>query len=158
MGRRIVYEGRPGFRHELASALLALQHGQPDLVCFLIACHHGKVRVSLRALPAELAPKNAAGFDDPAIRHARGVWEGDAIPGVDLGDGLWIPATTLTLSCMDLGDDDVTGPSWLSRVLALRDDPELGLFRLAFLEGLVKCADERASRRAAGEEGAREHG
>ena len=61
-----------------------------------------------------------------------------------------MPPTKLTLSYMVLGDDAATGPSWLSRVLALRDDPNLGPFRLGFLEGLIKCADERASRRAQG--------
>lgn len=147
-GKRITYEGRPGFRHELASALLALQHGQPDLVCFLIACHHGKVRVSIRSLPTERAPTNGATGEDPTIRYARGVWEGDILPPVDLGNGLTVPQTALTLSYMELGDDPVTGPSWMARVLALRDAPDLGPFRLAFLEGLVKCADERASQRA----------
>lgn len=84
-GKRITYEGRPGFRHELASALLALTHGQSDLVCFLVACHHGKVRCSLRSLPGETAPKNAAGEEDPSVRHARGIWEGDDVPATDLG-------------------------------------------------------------------------
>jgi CRISPR-associated endonuclease/helicase Cas3 len=144
---RIVYERR-GFRHELASALLALQHGQSNLVCFLIASHHGKVRLSLRALPTEAIPQNRLGVEDASIYHARGIWEGDTIPAVDLGGGLRIPPSTLTLSYMVLGDDEATGPSWMSRVLALRDDLDLGPFRLGFLEGLIKCADERTSRRA----------
>lgn len=151
--RRITFHDRPGFRHELASALLALLHGQSDLVCFLIASHHGKVRLSIRSLPMERPPKRD-GREDPTIRHARGIWEGDLLPTVDLGGGLIVPATTLTLRYMDLGDDEITGPSWLSRMLALRDDPDLGPFRLAFLEGLVKCADERASRRTRDEGGA----
>lgn len=150
---RITYDGRPGFRHELASALLALQHGESDLICFLIACHHGKVRVSIRSLPTEKPPKDNDGNEDPAIRHARGIWEGDALPAVDLGGDLVIPATTLTLRYMELGDDEITGPSWLSRMLTLRDDPDLGPFRLAFLEGLIKCADERASRRERDKDG-----
>ncbi len=145
---RIRYEGRPGFRHELASALLALQHRQSDLVCFLIACHHGKVRLSLRALPTEAAPIGADGREDPEILHARGIWEDDALPQMDLGEGLIIPPTKLTLKYMKLGDDEETGPSWCARVLALRDDPLLGPFRLGFLEALIKCADERASRQA----------
>ncbi|MGB3292231.1 MAG: CRISPR-associated helicase Cas3', partial [Phormidesmis sp.] len=43
--------GRPGFRHELASALAWLAHaadqepGHRDLIAYLIAAHHGKVRV-----------------------------------------------------------------------------------------------------------------
>jgi len=76
------------------------------------------------------------------------VWDGDTLPAVDLGGGLLIPETTLTLSYMVLGDDPTTGQSWLARVLALRDDPALGPFRLGYLEALIKCADERASARA----------
>lgn len=147
---RITYEGRRGFRHELASALLALAHGKEDLVCFLVACHHGKVRMSLRALPFENTPRGPDGSEDAEIRHARGVWEGDALPAVDLGDGIVVPPTKLTLRYMLLGDDDQTGPSWLTRVLALRDSADLGPFRLGFLEGLVKSADERASARRRG--------
>jgi CRISPR-associated endonuclease/helicase Cas3 len=150
---RIVYRGRPGFRHELASALLAVTHGQSDLVTYLVACHHGKVRLSLRSLPNEAAPRNEAGERDASIRHARGIWEGDEIPEVHLGADVVVPRTVLTLSYMELGDDDVTGPSWSARMLALRDDPELGPFRLGFLEALIKCADERASRRARGDGG-----
>lgn len=147
LNRQIRYE-RPGFRHELASALLALQHGQDDLVAYLIACHHGKVRVSIRSVPTEQAPTNTEGQKDPSIRHARGVWEGDELPAIDLGGGLVVPATKLTLSYMELGDDESTGPSWLARVLALRDAPKLGPFRIGFLEALIKCSDERASARA----------
>jgi CRISPR-associated endonuclease/helicase Cas3 len=35
--------------------------------------------------------------------------------------------------------------SWLERMLALRDDPALGPFRLAFLEAAVRIADWLAS-------------
>ena len=150
---RIVY-GRTGFRHELASALLALQHGLPDLVCFLIACHHGKVRLSLRALPTEDPPTNHDGRPDPTIRHARGIWEGDLLPAVDLGAGVTTGESRLTLRYMELGDDELTGPSWLSRMLALRDDCSFGPFRMALLEGLIKCADERSSRRVSSQGGA----
>jgi CRISPR-associated endonuclease/helicase Cas3 len=135
---------RRGFRHELASALLALQRGQSDLVAFLVACHHGKVRLSLRSVPGERPPLDARGAPDPSIPHARGVWEGDELPEIDLG-GVVVPTTRLTLRYMALGDDEETGASWSARVLALRDDPELGPFRLGYLEALIKCADERAS-------------
>lgn len=152
LSKRITY-ARPGFRHELASALLALRNGQDDLVAYLIACHHGKVRVSIRSLPTEAAPTKD-GERDPSVRHARGVWEGDAMPAVDLGHGVVVPPTTLTLSYMELGEDENTGASWLARVLALRDSTQLGPFRLGFLEGLIKSADERASERASRRKGA----
>jgi len=48
---------RPFFRHELASALAFLSHEgwsrDADLAAYLIAAHHGKVRMNLRALPKE---------------------------------------------------------------------------------------------------------
>lgn len=148
---RIRFEGRPGFRHELASALLALQAGESDLRCFLIASHHGKVRMSLRSLPTEVAPNGKDGDEERLF--ARGVWDGDPMPEIDLGAGKTIPAQSLSLAPMLLGDG--SGRSWLARMLALRDDPELGPFRLGFLEGLIKCADERASRNAVTQAGVR---
>jgi CRISPR-associated endonuclease/helicase Cas3 len=45
---------------------------------------------------------------------------------------------------MDLGHG-VNGASWLARALELRDQPDIGPFRLAFMEALMKAADERAS-------------
>lgn len=140
---------RPGFRHELASALAALANGKDDLTVYLIACHHGKVRLSLRSTPKERFP-NPNGIDDSTIRFARGIWEGDQLPTVDLGDGVQVPTTVLTLGYMELGFDPTTGASWAERMLALRDRTDLGPFVLGFLEALIKCADERASARVAG--------
>lgn len=133
---------RPGFRHELASALAWLAHhsGEPraDLIAFLIAAHHGKVRGSIRSLSTEKAPPKA-------VRpFARGVWDDDELPAVDLGNGEAVPETRLSLDLMRLGDGE-SGRSWIQRVLALRDDPELGPFRLALLETLVRIADWRGS-------------
>ena len=72
------------FRHELASALAFLAHESwsrdADLVAYLIAAHHGKVRLNLRALPREAAPRD----DRAGARFARGVWEGEELPAFDL--------------------------------------------------------------------------
>lgn len=127
---------RPHFRHELASGIAALLNDQPDLVAYLAAAHHGKVRLSIRSLPGETLPP------EPGRTFARGVWHGDQLPSGPLGGGTVMPATTIDLEFMELGEGR-HGPSWLARTVALRD--AIGPFRLAFLEGLIKIADERAS-------------
>jgi CRISPR-associated endonuclease/helicase Cas3 len=129
---------RPHFRHELASALALLQMGSSDLVSYLAACHHGKVRLSIRALPGELKP------DPVEAKFAGGVHDGDVLPAVDLGNGNRTAEITLDLEPMLLGRDSSGQPSWLDRMVRLRD--LLGPFRLAYLEALIRAADERASR------------
>ena len=77
---------RAYFRHELASALALLSHvdwsRDSDLIAYLVAAHHGKVRMNLRALPSERPPRNG---DRAGARFARGVWENDELKPVDLG-------------------------------------------------------------------------
>ncbi len=133
---------RHGFRHELGSALGWLLKGpadavERDLVAYLIAAHHGKVRLSIRSLPEEIGnPQN------PNALFARGIWQDDVIRAVPLGE-FTAPEISLDLSFMQMGEGQ-HGPSWLSRTVALRD--RLGPFRLAFLETLLRAADARASR------------
>lgn len=140
-GKRLRYE-RPGFRHELASALAILEthpEGETilnDLAAYLAAAHHGKVRLSLRSFPDEKRPP------DPASRFARGVWDGDTLPAVSLGGGAGFPGLELNLSVMELGEGE-RGPSWTSRTEELLD--AFGPFRLAYLEALLRSADRRAS-------------
>jgi CRISPR-associated endonuclease/helicase Cas3 len=130
---------RTHFRHELATGLAMLQAGLPPLAVYLAAAHHGKVRLSIRSLPNEKRP------DDPGMRFARGVWDDDSLPETDLGGGVIAPAVTLSLEPMELGLGQNGEPSWAERVLRLRNDPQLGLFTLAFLEAVVRAADWRAS-------------
>ena len=134
--RNATYKRR-GFRHELASALTMLENDLPNLAVYLAAAHHGKVRLSIRSLPHESHP------DDHHKRFARGIWDGDILPSADLGGGVTMPKTTMNLSYMELGEDEKTGPSWLARMIALRD--ELGPFKLAYLETLLRIADWRGS-------------
>ena len=135
--------GRAYFRHELASALAFLSHEHwsrdADLVAYLIAAHHGKVRMNLRALPREAAPKD----ERTGARFARGVWEGDALPPFDLEGGEHWEGGNLLLSIMELGWDDVSRESWTERTRELLT--RLGPFRLAWLETLLRVADWRAS-------------
>lgn len=130
---------RRHFRHELASMLAWLTHHSTDpsadLIAYLIAAHHGKVRMSLRAMPDEKAPAEVE-------RYARGVWQGDTLPAMQFADED-IAATTLRLEIMELGEGDM-GPSWTDRVQNLLE--QQGAFRLAWLETLVRIADWRASR------------
>lgn len=136
--------GRAYFRHELASALALLAHEKwsrdADLTAYLVAAHHGKVRMNLRALPREAPPTDA---DRTGARFARGVWEGDVLDPVDVGGGECWAGGRLTLSLMELGWDETTRESWTERTRDLLT--RFGPFQLAWMETLVRVADWRAS-------------
>jgi CRISPR-associated endonuclease/helicase Cas3 len=148
---------RKHFRHELASAigvLTLLRSGQapPDwsqlevrlqnLALYLIAAHHGKVRLSIRSMPDECRPKAQQQL------FARGVWDTDDLPPIDLGAGIMAPPVKLDLSPMKLGRGPDGSPSWAERMLLLRDHPDFGPLKLAYLEALLRAADMRASKKA----------
>jgi CRISPR-associated endonuclease/helicase Cas3 len=181
---------RPGFRHELASALAilelvwrtrplhpALQGGReamldatvgrelPDdagllleppgilaelaeldsaalnLVLYLVMCHHGKVRATVPMSPRDQANAGAGGAP------VRGVRDSDELPQLVLatptGQEFQLPQVTLRLDPVRLGLSKCYGPSWMERVLDLRNC--YGDFQLAWLEALIRAADVRAS-------------
>src|SRR5690606_18733998 len=134
--------GRAHFRHELVSALMLRTHQAEalagydgDLVRYLVAAHHGRVRLAIRPIPGEVPPADRAG-----ARIALGVVDGEVVPAVAVR-GMHLEPTVISLDEMAVGGDG----SWTSRALALRDRPDLGPFRLAALEALVRIADWRAS-------------
>jgi CRISPR-associated endonuclease/helicase Cas3 len=115
--------GRPGFRHELASALAALQLGEEPLVSYLLMAHHGKIRLRLQPFPWVR--------DGPL----HGVEEGEILPavaGVSDALALRFPRTGM-------------GRGWSSLCSRLLQGH--GPFQLARLEALIREADARASRR-----------
>jgi len=128
---------RPFFRHELASALAMLAIGASELAAYVTAAHHGRVRVSIRSMPGER---------DTGRDCVRGILEGDVLLACSLGGGFERPATGLTLGVTALGLGKDGGASWTERALRLRD--ALGPFRLAYLEMLLRAADERGSEKA----------
>jgi len=125
--------GRKFFRHELASALAMLHAKTPFLAAYVVAAHHGKVRLGIRSLPGEEPPE-----EDPECLFALGVWHGDPLPDVAL-DGFTVPAAALDLWPMRLGGD----ASWTAQALDLL--AEFGPFRLAYFEALLRAADVYAS-------------
>ncbi|WP_346732714.1 helicase-related protein [Chloracidobacterium aggregatum] len=117
-----------GFRHEMASLLAFLQskHADDDLAAFLILAHHGKVRL----LP------EAWDDDDPV--DLCGVRKGDRIPAAALpvGNNPIVLNTKIVLPSRQ-------HRGWQGRVHKLLK--QHGPFLLAYLEGLVRVADWRAS-------------
>lgn len=132
---------RRHFRHELVSTLVlgrtAPNGGEAvgDLVRYLIAAHHGRVRLAIRPAPVEELPADA-----PAdARFALGIVEGDEVPAqpTPMGD---LPAVAIDLAEMELGGSE---RSWTALACDLRDLH--GPFALGYLEALVRVADWRAS-------------
>jgi CRISPR-associated endonuclease/helicase Cas3 len=117
------------FRHELASALAMIAAGHEDLSAYVAAAHHGRVRLVIRSMPGD---RDAGGI------CVRGIHDDDALLECSLGSGVTQPESVLTLAPVLLGSD-----SWTERALRLRD--QWGPFRLAYLEMLLRAADEEAS-------------
>jgi CRISPR-associated endonuclease/helicase Cas3 len=125
----------------LIQRLLKCTAEEFDLVAYLVASHHGKVRVGLHAAPRDQDYRDRDGRGLPI----RGIREGDRLPSVELVPGEPpIPEVTLTLDPAKLGLSSKTGISWRERCIGLLE--RYGPAALAFLEAILRAADVRASR------------
>lgn len=124
----------------LIRQLLACSPEAFDLLVYLVASHHGKVRVALHAAPKDQEYRDRDGRGLPI----RGVREGDRLPSVTLiPDVPALPEVSLTLSPAAVGLSCRTGISWRERCLGVID--RYGPAALAFLEAILRAADVRAS-------------
>jgi len=125
---------------ELEREILDLDADGFDLLAYLVCAHHGKVRMTWHASQADQEA------DDRQLR-IRGIRQGDELPSVLLaaanGEFYPLPDTTLDLSPSEMGLSPRTGRSWTERVLNLLT--RHGPFTLAWLEALLRAADQRAS-------------
>lgn len=112
-----------------------------DLLLYLVASHHGKVRAALHAAPKDQDYPDRDGRGLPI----RGVREGDRLPAIAIDPALPpLPELSLTLEPAAIGLSMRTGASWRERCLGLLD--RFGPAALAYLESLLRAADVRASR------------
>ncbi len=132
----------------LAQELSELSAVEVDLLVYLVASHHGKVRMSLRSSPDD----ERDDVPDPCQadkRQARGVRDGDALPSCQLPAAelnatvIAAPAVTMSLDLMELGLSPRFGASWRERMQLLLE--QLGPFRMAYMEAMLRAADCRAS-------------
>lgn len=122
-------------------AILACSAEDFDLLAYLVACHHGKVRVALHAGPKDQDYEDRDGRGLPI----RGVRAGDVLPSVSLdGASAALPELALSLEPATLGLSPETGRSWRERTAGLQS--RFGPGALAWLEALIIAADRRASR------------
>lgn len=142
---RLELPDHPGFRHEVMTALILRSHpdlAQTDasllpLVRYLAAAHHGRVRVQGRNTLVEKV-SGSKRSSEAAAPQLLGLREGDT---ASLRSYLGFPASELPI---DLDEFRLGGTeSWTREALRLLD--ELGPFRLAYLEAVVRIADWRAS-------------
>jgi CRISPR-associated endonuclease/helicase Cas3 len=131
----------------IANELNGLTGDEFDLALFLIASHHGKVRVNLQASPLDqrfpYENRNYVGLGMPI----RGVRDGDPVFAISLndrdGNDVLMPDLQLSLAPASIGLSKRYGASWSERMLRLVS--KHGPFLLAYLEGLIRTADARAS-------------
>ena len=156
------HHNRENFRHEAISAVAFLKlfpdHHDVDLIAYLIAAHHGKVRMSMRPLPKKRIKRHI----NPNSKYILGMLvDGEEpIPVFlsskncksaksteekiveDVEDTVRINAEVTKIGRNANGDR-----SWLQITLGLLN--KYGPFRLAYLEAVIRAADSTASKKEA---------
>jgi CRISPR-associated endonuclease/helicase Cas3 len=131
---------RPGFRHEAASALQAMEWGLSPMVCWLLGSHHGQVITQFKSIKDDVDTEESccgvrSGDVVPAVR---GAWRRD-IPRpteIPIEAGSCFPETILRLPWEH-------SETWEQMFDDLWE--EYGPLVLAALHTFVRIADHRAS-------------
>lgn len=125
----------------LEREIAALGPDDFDLLLYLVCSHHGKVRMSWHASPADQESRDI-------VPRIRGIRDGDILPSFHLADrdgaSHVVTPLALSLAATAAGLNPVFGRGWTERVLGLLD--RHGPFTLALLEALIRAADQTASR------------
>ena len=112
-----------------------------NLLVYLVASHHGKVRAALHAAPADQDYRDR----DKRGLPIRGVREGDTLASTVIVPGAPpVPEISLTLEPAGIGLSPRTGASWRERCVSLLE--RFGPTGVAYLESILRAADVRASR------------
>lgn len=127
----------------IVQSLLDCSADDFDLILYLVASHHGKVRAALYASPSDQEYNDR--LNDGRGLPIRGVREGDRLPPValDIG-GERIAELTLTLEPAAMGLSSNTGRSWRERTEEVVQ--RYGPTQLAYMESVLRAADVRASK------------
>lgn len=125
---------------DIEQEILGLDAEDFNLLLYLVCAHHGKIRLTWHPCPADQRHK-----DDNV--WVRGVRDGASLPSIVLYTE-WrelseVRELSLDLSPSAAGLNPRTGPGWTERVLNLLTT--FGHFNLAWLEAIMRAADQRAS-------------
>jgi CRISPR-associated endonuclease/helicase Cas3 len=124
----------------LEQEVLALDAPHFDLLAYLVCAHHGKLRLAWHAAKGDQSAHDT-------VLRIRGIRDGERLPPVPLADGRGevheLPETVMDLAPAAAGISPTVGAGWTDRVLGLLD--RHGPFTLAWLESLLRAADQRAS-------------
>jgi len=120
--------------------VLALSAEHFNLLLYLVCAHHGKVRLTWHACPADQKATDT-------VLRIRGIRDGEVLPPLPLftadGSTARFPESRLDLLPAAAGLNPRTGPGWTERVLSLL--ATYGPFGLAWHEAIMRAADQRVS-------------